>query len=98
MVSATSGFVKRPERGLTHSEWETTRGQQLTTSMGRRRLFGGQVQVMKDLLRIIRKPGYTTPAEMAFSHALVDSLAAQASGLANTQAALLAASKQVGVQ
>jgi hypothetical protein len=54
---------------------------------------------LKDLLRIIRKPGpYTTPAEMAFSHALVDSLAAQVSGLANTQAALLNAAKQVGAE
>jgi hypothetical protein len=53
---------------------------------------------LKDLLRIIRNPGYTTPAELAFSHALVDSLAAQVSGLAKTQAALVAASKQVAAK
>ena len=51
---------------------------------------------LKDLLLIIRNPGYTTPAELAFSHALVDSMTAQVNGLAATQAALVKASKQVG--
>ena len=50
---------------------------------------------LQELLRIIRFPGYTTPAELAFSVAMVDSMAAQASLLAKQQQDLLAAARQV---
>jgi hypothetical protein len=49
----------------------------------------------KELLRIIRFPGYTTPAEFAFTVAMVDSMAAQVSVLARQEQDLLAAGKQV---
>ena len=55
----------------------------------------GRGTTLQELLRIIRFPGYTTPAELAFSVAMVDSMAAQASLLAKQQQDLLAAARQV---
>ena len=52
---------------------------------------------LKELLRIIRKPGWTTPAEFRFSLAIVDSMKLQADGLAHTSARLLEAAKVVGM-
>ncbi len=50
---------------------------------------------LKELLRIIRFPGYTTPAELAFSVAIIDSMNAQARLLSTLNAQLLAAGKLV---
>ena len=55
----------------------------------------GRGTTLQELLRIIRFPGYTTPAELAFSVAMVDSMAAQASLLFKQQQDLLAAARQV---
>ena len=56
----------------------------------------GQGTTLKELLRIIRFPGYTTPAEFAFSVAMLDGMAHQARMLEQMGDQLLAAAKQVG--
>jgi hypothetical protein len=50
---------------------------------------------LKELLRIIKFPGYTTPAEFAFSVAILDSMQTQAAALTKQCAQLLAAGKLV---
>jgi hypothetical protein len=55
----------------------------------------GRGTSLQELLRIIRFPGYTTPAEFAFTVAMVDSMAAQVNVLAKQEQDLLAAGKQV---
>lgn len=55
----------------------------------------GKDKTLKDLLRVIRNPGWTTPAELAFAHGVVDLLAHQAAGLAQGIEGLAAASKKV---
>ena len=50
----------------------------------------------KDLLLIIRKPGWTTPAELAFSHALLDTANIQIRGLEATMKGLKGAAAKVG--
>ncbi len=50
---------------------------------------------LKDLLRIIRFPGWTTPAEFLFATAILDGMQAQVAGLTKQGAALVAAAKQV---
>jgi hypothetical protein len=55
----------------------------------------GRGTSLQELLRIIRFPGYTTPAEFAFTVAMVDSMAAQVSVLAKQEQDLLAAGRQV---
>ncbi|MGH8078828.1 MAG: hypothetical protein ACREPE_16125 [Lysobacter sp.] len=52
---------------------------------------------LAELLRIIRKPGWTTPAEFRFSVALVETMKLQVDGLAQTSARLLEAAKVVGM-
>lgn len=56
----------------------------------------GQSTSLKELLRIIRFPGYTTPAEFAFSVAMLDAMAHQARLLEQMSEELLGAAKQVG--
>ena len=53
---------------------------------------------LKELLRIIRFPGYTTPAEFAFSIAMVDSMQAHVNALSSLNTQLLAASKLVATK
>jgi hypothetical protein len=53
---------------------------------------------LKELLRIIRFPGWTTPAEMGFTVAILDSMQGQVNQLAKLSGALHKAAKQVGVQ
>jgi hypothetical protein len=55
----------------------------------------GQGTSLKELLRIIRFPGYTTPAELAFTMAILDGMEAQVRTLAKMETELLAASKLV---
>jgi hypothetical protein len=51
---------------------------------------------LKELIKIIRFPGYTTPAEFAFTVAILDSMQTQVAALGNQGAQLLAAGKLVG--
>ena len=53
---------------------------------------------LKKLILLIRRPGWTTPAEFAFAVGLVDSLLAQTKVVASTTNALLAASKLVALE
>jgi hypothetical protein len=55
----------------------------------------GRGTSMQELLKIIRFPGYTTPAELAFTLAILESMIAHAAALTTLQTNLLAASKQV---
>lgn len=41
----------------------------------------GRGTTLQDLLKIIRKPGWTTPAELAFANTIVDALTAQVGAL-----------------
>jgi hypothetical protein len=50
---------------------------------------------LKELLRIIRFPGYTTPAEFAFTLAILDTMNAQVNVLVNLNTQLLGAGKLV---
>lgn len=50
---------------------------------------------LKDLIKIIKFPGWTTPAEFAFAVALIDSMQFHANALSNMNTQLLAASKLV---
>ncbi|MDQ1592824.1 MAG: hypothetical protein QOG71_3451 [Pyrinomonadaceae bacterium] len=51
----------------------------------------------KELIRIIRFPGWTTPAEFILVSALVDSMTAQAATLARMKTDLLKGSRKVAV-
>jgi hypothetical protein len=50
---------------------------------------------LKELIKIIRFPGYTTPAEFAFTVAILDSMQTQVAALGSQGAQLLAAGKLV---
>lgn len=51
---------------------------------------------LRDLLRIIRRPGWTTPAEYAFCVALLDDMQAHVTALDTLSTRLLKASRAVG--
>jgi hypothetical protein len=51
-----------------------------------------------ELIRIIRQPGWTTPAELSFAHAVVESMLAQVAALSKLKADLLDASRRVSVR
>lgn len=53
---------------------------------------------LRQLIRIIRKPGWTTPAELALFNGLVDGLMAQAKVLDQMKAALMKGSNAVAPQ
>jgi len=50
---------------------------------------------LKELLRIIRFPGYTTPAEFALTVAIIDSMQSHVKALSSLNTQLLTASKLV---
>jgi hypothetical protein len=50
---------------------------------------------LKDLILIIRKPGWTTPAELAFTTAMLDAVTAQAVQLDRLASAMVKAAKKV---
>jgi hypothetical protein len=50
---------------------------------------------LKELIKIIRFPGYTTPAEFAFTVAMLDSMQAQVASLGSQSEHLLAAGRLV---
>jgi hypothetical protein len=51
----------------------------------------GSAEDWKNLLRIIRFPGWTTPAERALVHVSLDNMLAQTQALAKTKSALVKA-------
>jgi hypothetical protein len=53
---------------------------------------------LKGLLRIIRFPGWTTPAELAFTAAILDSMQSQVNQLTKLSGALAKAGKQVSTR
>lgn len=55
----------------------------------------GQGTSLRELLRIIRFPGYTTPAELAFSVAMIDNMQLHVQALDKAGQDLLAAGKLV---
>lgn len=55
----------------------------------------GQGTSLRELLRIIRFPGYTTPAEFAFSVAMIDNMQLHVKALDKAGQDLLAAGKLV---
>jgi uncharacterized protein YukE len=56
----------------------------------------GKGTTMQDLILIIRKPGYTTPAELRFTVAMVDAMHDQVNILTQLGNNLLAGAKAVG--
>ena len=50
---------------------------------------------LKELIKTIRFPGYTTPAEFAFTVAILDSMQTQVAALGNEGGQLLATAKLV---
>ena len=50
----------------------------------------------KRLILILKRPGWTTPAEYIFASAIVDSMQNQAAALAKLKTDLLKGSKEVG--
>ena len=58
----------------------------------------GKGTSLRDLILIIRKPGLTTPAELAFASSIVETMTAQVSQLERLQTNLLNASRMVGAE
>lgn len=58
----------------------------------------GKGTSLRDLILIIRKPGWTTPAELAFASSIVENMTSQVAQLERMQANLLKASKMVGAE
>ena len=52
-------------------------------------------QDFQELIQIIHRPGWTTPAEFAFATGIVETMLAQAKALTNLKQALLAGSREV---
>ena len=50
---------------------------------------------LQELLRIIRWPGWTTPAELAFTHAILEHIGVQVRSLERLQAELVDAARKV---
>jgi hypothetical protein len=50
---------------------------------------------IKELLKIIHFPGYTTPAELAFTLGILEDMTHRARGLATMERALLSASRMI---
>ena len=50
---------------------------------------------LKELLRIIRFPGYTTPAELAFTIAMLDGMQRQVDAINRMSTDLISSAKQV---
>lgn len=55
----------------------------------------GKGATLQELLRILRFPGYTTPAEFTFNVAILDTMLVQANALEKLGQDLLAGAKQV---
>jgi hypothetical protein len=57
----------------------------------------GSKDDFKKLILILRRPGWTTPAEFIFASGIVDSMTAQVNALAKLKGELLKGSDAVGV-
>ncbi len=55
----------------------------------------GRGTSLLELLKLIHFPGYTTPVEIAFTHAILDSMKTHVQALAKLEGDLLAASKMI---
>ncbi|MGK5066617.1 hypothetical protein D3C81_254850 [compost metagenome] len=55
----------------------------------------GKGTTLQELLRILRFPGYTTPAEFTFNAAILDTMLVQTNALEKLGQDLLAGAKQV---
>jgi hypothetical protein len=55
----------------------------------------GQGTSLKELLKVIRFPGYTTPAELALTTTILDGMQAHVGALARMETALLSASQKI---
>ena len=53
---------------------------------------------LKELIRIIRNPGWTTPAELAFTVAILDSMQGQVAQLSKLSGALVRSAKRVSTR
>lgn len=51
---------------------------------------------LRELLKIIKNPGWTTPAEFVFTTSILDSLESQARSMAEQTRQLVNAARQVG--
>lgn len=58
----------------------------------------GKGTTLQELLRILRFPGYTTPAELTFNHAILDSMLLQVKAIDKLGQDLLAGAKQVVIK
>jgi hypothetical protein len=58
-------------------------------------LAQGEDGDLRELLRIIHQPGWTTPAELVFSHGIVDSMLVQTKALVGLKQVLLQGSRAV---
>ena len=58
----------------------------------------GRGTTLPELLKIIRNPGWTTPAEFAFASAILDAMQAHISAIEVLQKEMLSASRVVGKQ
>jgi hypothetical protein len=58
----------------------------------------GDKRAFAELIRIIRRPGWTTPAEVAFAGGLLDTLGAAARSLALGRQTLLQGARKVGLE
>lgn len=58
----------------------------------------GRGTTLADLIKIIHKPGWTTPAELAFASAMINAIQMHISAIETLQSEMLSASKIVGEQ
>lgn len=55
----------------------------------------GRGTTLAELLKLIHRPGYTTPAEFAITMAVLDSMNAQVAALTKMQTELVAATRMI---
>jgi hypothetical protein len=58
----------------------------------------GRGTSLRELILIIKRPGWTTPAEFAFASSIVENMTSQVATLERLQADLLKASQMVGFE
>lgn len=58
----------------------------------------GKGTSLRDLILIMRKPGWTTPAELTFATSIIETMAEQVAGLERLQNNLLKGSRMVGAE
>ncbi|HEX3126410.1 MAG TPA: hypothetical protein VH394_03705 [Thermoanaerobaculia bacterium] len=58
----------------------------------------GKGTSLRELILIIKRPGWTTPAELAFASSIVETMASQVASLERLQGDLLKGSQMVGLE